>query len=53
MEKAIYTVLDINGEYVILIDKDNEKNVVAMALLPIEIAIGDTVEYEDLTYTIK
>lgn len=53
MDKIIYTVLDISGEYVILIDSDGEKNPVAMALMPIEIAIGDVVEYADLTYSIK
>lgn len=52
MEKVIYKVLDIRGDYAILIDEKNIQNTVAMALLPIQIDVGDTVEYENLTYTI-
>lgn len=52
MDKIIYKVIDIRGDYVILIDQNNIEIIIALALLPIEICIGDTVEYENLTYTI-
>lgn len=52
MEKRNYDVLDIRGDYAILIDENKIENTVAMALLPISIDIGDKVLYENLTYTI-
>lgn len=52
MQKITYKVLDIRGDYAILIDENNIENTVAMALLPIQIDIGDNVLYENLTYTI-
>lgn len=52
MQKITYKVIDIRGDYAILIDSNNIENTVALALLPIQIDIGDTVEYENLTYNI-
>lgn len=52
MEKVVYKVKDIKGDYAILVDEKGIENMIAMALLPINITIEDTVEYEDLSYTI-
>lgn len=52
MQKIIYKVIDIRGDYAILLDTNNIENTVALALLPIQIDVGDTVEYENFTYNI-
>lgn len=53
MDKIVYKVIDIKGDYAILLDNNNIENTVAMALLPINICVDDVVEYENLTYYIK
>ena len=52
MEPVIYHVTKINGDYAIMVSEDGVENTVAMALLPMEIAEGDTVLWENFTYTI-
>ena len=52
MEPVTYKVLKINGDYAIMATEDGIENTVAMALLPVEIAEGDTVLWENFTYTI-
>ncbi len=52
MEPVTYKVLKINGDYAIMVTEDGIENTVAMALLPVEIAEGDTVLWENFTYTI-
>ena len=49
---VLYSVTRINGDYAIMVTEDGVENTVAMALLPIEIAEGDKVLYEMLSYTI-
>ena len=51
-ESVLYEVTKINGDYVIMKTQEGVENTVAMALLPIEIAEGDQVLYEMLSYTI-
>ena len=52
MEPVLYHVIKINGDYAIMKTEDGIENTVAMALLPMEIADGDTVLWENLTYSI-
>lgn len=52
MEKVIYKVIKINGDYAIMQTDDGIENTVAMALLPIEICEGDTVLWENFEYKI-
>lgn len=52
MEKVIYIVDKINGDYAIMHTEDGIENTVAMALLPIEIYEGAKLLYEDLSYNI-
>jgi hypothetical protein len=52
MEPVVYKVLKINGDYAVMVTEDGIENTVAMALLPIEIAEGDRVLWENFTYTI-
>lgn len=52
METIEYNVLQIRGEYAIMISSSGVENTVAMALLPIEISEGDRVIYENLSYRI-
>lgn len=52
MEPVKYTVVKINGDYAIMVTEDGIENTVAMALLPVEISEGDTVLWENFTYTI-
>lgn len=52
MEPVVYKVLKINGDYAVMVTEDGVENTVAMALLPIEIAEGDRVLWENFTYTI-
>jgi hypothetical protein len=48
-----YRVIKINGDYAIMVSEEEIENTVAMALLPMEIAEGDTVIWENFTYTIE
>lgn len=50
--QAQYTVLDIRGDYAILVDSQGAQNPVALALLPLEIDVGQTVLWENFTYRI-
>ena len=52
MEPVLYHVIKINGDYAIMKTEDGIENTVAMALLPMEIAEGDTVLWENFTYSI-
>lgn len=52
MEPVKYQVIKINGDYAIMVSEDGVENTVAMALLPIEIAEGDTVLWENFEYSI-
>lgn len=52
MESIQYKVLQIRGDYAIMITSDGIENTVAMALLPIEISEGDSVLYENMSYSI-
>lgn len=47
-----YIVKNINGDYGVLVDGNGVENMVAMFLLPDEIAIGSKILYEDFEYTI-
>lgn len=51
MDKIIYNVIDIRGDYAILLDENNIENTVALAFLPINVDIGDTICYENLIYS--
>lgn len=50
---AEYTVKDIRGDYVILIDAQGEENPVARALLPDDIDLGQTIIWENFEYRIE
>jgi hydrogenase maturation factor len=52
MEPVQYKVLKINGDYAIMVSDSGVENTVAMALLPMEIAEGDTVLWENFEYRI-
>ena len=52
MKPILYHVIKINGDYVIMETQDGVENTVAMALLPLEIAEGDTVLWENFVYSI-
>lgn len=52
MEPIQYKVLKINGDYAIMVSDKGIENTVAMALLPMEIAEGDTVLWENFEYSI-
>lgn len=52
MEPVYYTVRKINGDYAIMTSDEGIENTVAMALLPMEIAEGDRVLWENFSYTI-
>ena len=52
MEAGYYTVRKINGDYAIMVTDEGVENTVAMALLPIEIAEGNRLLWENFTYTI-
>lgn len=56
MDKIFYTVVKISGDYAIMISDAGElpacENTVAMAFLPIEIAEGMRVVYENFEYKI-
>lgn len=52
MDKINYLVRQIQGDYVILEDKNGNFNKVAMLLLPVEIQEGDQVIYDFPDYNI-
>ena len=52
MEPVVYHVKKINGDYAVMVSEEGVENTVAMALLPLEITEGDTVLWENFTYTI-
>ncbi|WP_169515447.1 hypothetical protein [Anaerovorax odorimutans] len=52
MESIYYTVKQIRGEYAILFSDDGIENTVAMALLPMEIAEGKRLLWENFVYKI-
>ena len=53
MEKRIFTVSKIEGEYAYLLDvQSGEELFIAMALLPLGTDVGNTLHYEMLEYTI-
>ncbi len=47
-----YTVIDIQGEYGVLLDENGIENRVAMALLPVETDVGIKLHYENLEYRV-
>jgi hypothetical protein len=53
MEKIIYTVKAISGDYAVLVSESGEENRMALALLPYDIDEGDRVIYEDYSYRKK
>ena len=52
LEKVIYTVESIAGDYAVLLSQDGVENRVAMALLPWGIDTGDRLKWENFEYEI-
>ena len=53
MEKRIFTVSKIEGEYAYLLDvQSGEEMIIAMALLPGEADIGTKLAYENLEFSV-
>ncbi len=50
--EAMYTLKDIRGDYAILQDGDGVETPVALALLPLEIQVGDTISWKNFVYAI-
>lgn len=50
MEKILYIVRDIIGDYAILVDEKGDENNVAMFFLPENIAIGSKLCFENFEY---
>ncbi len=52
MEPVVYTVKQLDGDYALLLDEQGNENLVAWALLPIEMAVGSWLICEMFRYRI-
>lgn len=52
MERTLYTVRRLDGDYAILVSEEGVENTVARALLPMEIEEGTRLLCEMFCYTI-
>lgn len=52
LEKIFYTVLDMVGDYAVLVDENGNQISVTMFLLPDEIMVGSKLVYENFEYEI-
>ena len=53
MEKRIFTVTKIEGEYAYLKDNDSSEELfIALALLPFGVDVGSILEYENFEFTL-
>lgn len=53
MEKTVYTVVKIEGEYATIKNEEcGEELFIAMALLPLGVDIGSRLNYENLEFTL-
>ncbi|MBR6790259.1 MAG: chorismate--pyruvate lyase [Oscillospiraceae bacterium] len=52
MEKVIYTVIRLDGDYAVMVSEEGVENTVARALLPMEIEEGTKLLCEMFMYTI-
>ncbi len=51
-DKVFYTVIDIRGDYCILLSDNGIENPVAMFFMPDEVTVGCKIVYENFEYTI-
>ena len=53
MEKRIFTVTKIEGEYAYLKENDSSEELfIALALLPLGVDVGNLLAYENLEFTL-
>lgn len=51
MDRIVYTVREIAGDYAVLVTADGVENRMAMALLPPETEEGGKIIFEDFSYS--